>query len=168
MLTPVQSKMHVRLLTPPKLSCLVPQDPCGMGSRTPPWIPKSTGAQVPHMKWFRSTHSVGPPHPRIENGKGVYWKKKKKTHRHVDPWSLKPLLLKGQPHIATTEAESKVLCVHAALEVFRCRLKTTALTKVDFLLESLKTLEKVSLLPERYCDLSGKLSHCVRGRRPEL
>lgn len=65
-----------------------------MGSRTPPWIPKSTGAQVPHMKWFRSTHSVGPPHPRIENGKGVYWKKKKNPQTRR-PTEFKTLAVEG-------------------------------------------------------------------------
>lgn len=59
-----------------------------------------------------------------------------------------------------------MLYVHAALDVFRCWLKITALTKINFLLESLKTLKKIFLLPKCYCDPFGKLSNCVKG--PEI
>lgn len=50
--------------------------------------------------------------------------------------------------------------MHVALDVFRCWLKITALIKINFLLGSLKTLEKIFLLPKRYWHLFGKQKLC--------
>lgn len=33
----------------------------------PPWIPKSLNSQFPYIKCHRTTHTVGPPVPRIHN-----------------------------------------------------------------------------------------------------
>ena len=47
-------------MTPSKLSCLLVFK--GNWFQDPTWVPKSMDAQVPYIKWLRSTHTVSSPH----------------------------------------------------------------------------------------------------------
>lgn len=47
---------------------VVPQYPRGDWFQDPLWIPKPVDGQGPYMKWCRTKHTVGSPHPLIPKG----------------------------------------------------------------------------------------------------
>lgn len=79
--------------------------------------------------------------------------------------ALSALVQGGYYYFSTTEVK---VSVHETLDRFRCWLKRTALIKVNFLLWTWRTLEKIFLLLKRCCHLFGKFSNCARSQSLEL
>lgn len=85
------------------------------------WIPKSTGAHIPELKWCRTMHTVGPPHLHTPNCRlktiQVFIAEKKNPGLSGS-MQFKPVLSKGQLYLITpahwgkleAEAQLDLLC----------------------------------------------------------
>lgn len=68
----------------------------GDGFQKLPWTPKSVHAQVFHIKWARSIHTISPLHPWVPNHEWKTIQVFMGENPHVsESTQLKPVLFKG-------------------------------------------------------------------------